>query len=452
VNKAGGPEPLGPTPLVVTVGEFSRRLHAVFRRVRAFEYLGVSGEISEWTPRQSGVYFTIKDVDAVLQCFAYNNHVRKFPTLNVGSAIVAYGAVRVVERRSRYELRADRVELTGVGALYQQYEALKQRFKELGFFDPSRKRPIPAFPRRVVLVSAQGKGAEDFLIILRERAPQVDVEFIETRVQGIGADVEIAQAMDRAARSAPDIIVLARGGGSYEDLFPFNSEPVVRAIVRSSTPVITGIGHTPDHHLADEVADLQCETPSNAAQFIVNLWQRGEERLARLELRLNREIRDVLARAVDRVDEAEEALSLIWERAVARRREALIAVERRLSAQSPAMRIARQSQRLSALHATLQSWPLHALPRWSRSVDKQSERFGALRELLFSRWTGALALAHSRLRSSDPRKPLEHGYAIVTLAGRTLREARDAVPGDEIAARLFHGVLAARVERIIENE
>ncbi len=148
---------------VFSVAEFSRKMRALFRRVPAFDYLGISGEISEWTPRPNGVYFTLKDSSAVLQCFAYHDKARKFGELPVGAAVIAYGSVRVADWRSRYELLVDDVKLTGIGELYRQYEALKERFRQLGYFEADRKRAVPAFPRSVALISAQGKGAEDFL-------------------------------------------------------------------------------------------------------------------------------------------------------------------------------------------------------------------------------------------------------------------------------------------------
>ena len=444
--------PESPQPLVITVGEFSKRLQAVFRRVRAFQYLGVSGEISEWTPRANGVYFTLKDADAVLQCFAYQNRAAAFPKLAAGAAIVAYGSLRLAEWRSRYELLVDSVALTGIGELYRQFEELKERFRALGYFDAARKRPIPAFPRRVALVSAHGKGAEDFLTTLRDRAPHVRVEFVETRVQGVGADVDVADALDRAARSGADLIVLARGGGAYEDLFAFNREPVVRAILRSTLPIITGIGHTPDHHLADDVADLACETPSNAAQYIAGLWQRGRERLEQLTLRLEREAHAAVAAAAQRGDVRDEALMLTWERATSRRRERLAASERRLSAQNPGLRVAERAQRLSASSATLRGWPLRAVPAWTRALDERRERVAGARERFLSHRANALELARSRLVAADPEKPLERGYAIVTLGGRALRDVRDVTRGDEIAALLHRGSLHARVERVSDDE
>ena len=306
---------------IYTVGEFSARMHGVFDRVRVFDSIAVSGEVSEWSERNNAVYFTLKDSRAILQCVAYSSRAQKFPNIGPGSAIVAQGRVRVAEWRSRYELLVESVRLTGIGELFQQYEELKERFRRLGYFDREHKLPIPAFPRVVGLVSAQGKGAEDFLTTLQERAPQVRIEFIQTRVQGLGADVEIAEALDRAARVRPDVIVLARGGGSYEDLFPFNCEPVVRAVWRCTTPIITAIGHTADHHLADEVADYVCETPSNAAQFIASLWQRGGERLARLTLKLDREIGSVAGSAGGRSDKLDDALSSAGQRMLLERRQ-----------------------------------------------------------------------------------------------------------------------------------
>lgn len=445
------PSPIPDGVPVFSVGDFSTRLRDVFRRVRAFEYLGIGGEISEFTDRTNGLYFTLKDVNAVLQCFAYPNRARTFPKIALGTAVIAYGTIRVAERRSRYELLVNDVRLTGIGELYQQYEALKERFRSLGFFERGRKRPIPAFPRTVALVSAHGKGAEDFQTTLRARAPQVSIEFIESRVQGIGADVEIAEALDRAARAGADVVVLARGGGSYEDLFAFNLEPVVRAILRSSVPVITGIGHTGDHHLADDVADLSCETPSNAAQYIANLWQRGGERLTRLSAQLDREMRDQFARALQRADVTAEALVRGWERSTAKRRERLAALERRLLEQNPSHRVARRITQLTALESCLKNWPPRALPQWRRALEVRVERLGRVSERYFAQRANALELASSRLSSSDPLKPLERGYAIVTKKGRALRDARDASAGDEIEAKLFVGSLTAKVEKVNEH-
>jgi exodeoxyribonuclease VII large subunit len=442
----------GAAARVYSVGEFSKRLQGVFRRVPAFSYLGVRGEVSESVPRQNGLYFTLKDADAVLQCFAYHNRALKFPDLTLGSAIVAFGSIRVAQWRSRYELLVDSVELTGIGELYRQYQELKERFRRLGFFEPDRKLPIPPFPRVVALISARGKGAEDFLTTLQDRAPQVRVKFIETRVQGVGAEVEIAEKLDRAALLHPDVIVLARGGGSYEDLFPFNREAVVRAIERARTPVITGIGHTADHHLADDVADFVCETPSNAAQYIASLWQRGGERLSRLTFQLDREMIDLLTAATERADDSSEMLVRGWDRAASQRRERLGSLERKLLERNPALQVAGRAQRLTQLSSALRAWPQLAVARWRHAGDSRSERMKVLRERFLSHRNNELALMASRLFSLDPRKPLERGYAIVTFAGHPVRIAREMKPGDELGVKLFQGSLSACVESVSDDE
>lgn len=437
--------------IVVTVGEFSKRLQEVFRRVRAFDYIGISGEVSEWTPRSNGIYFKLKDEQAALECFSYHNRARFFPNLPLGSAIVAYGNVRLAPWRSRYELVVDRVEFTGIGELFRRFEVLKERFRSEGLFERGRKRKIP-LPKVVALVSAHGKGAEDFLKTLTARAPHVRVHFIETRVQGLGADVEIAGALDRADSLGADVIVLARGGGSYEDLFAFNCEPVVRAIVRTKAPVVTGIGHTADHHLADEVADLECETPSNAAQFIANLWQTEDEKLARLKLQLDNAMREILTDRLQRADRADDSIVAAWDRVVSRLRQRAADVERRISAHNPVARVARQAQRLTESSTRLSAWPKHALDRHSREVETRGERLSSLSRLIFAKRSSALALATSQLESSDPQSPLQRGYAIVTFAGRALRDARDVAAGDSIEARLARGSLGARVEAVMIDE
>jgi exodeoxyribonuclease VII large subunit len=437
--------------IVISVSEFATRLREVFRRVRAFEYIGITGEVSQWNRRANGVYFTIKDANAVLECFAYHNRAQRFPKVALGTAVVAYGTIRVVERRSRYELLVDDLRLTGIGELYAQYEALKERFRAEGLFEAARKRSVPRFPRVVALVSARGKGAEDVMTVLRERAPHVQVRFVETRVQGVGADVEIAEALDRASRLKPDAIVVARGGGSYEDLFAFNLEPVVRAILRASAPVITGIGHTGDHHFADEVADLSCETPSNAAQFIANLWQRGEERLERLSAQLSREVRDLLARASQRGDAVHEAVERVWERYSASRREQLATLEKRLSAQSPAQRLATRLQRLTGLRARLDVWPVRAVQVWRSSAERSASRIGPAWSAFVNRRSHALDISNARLSALDPNAPLARGYAMIFHDGELVRSAGQVVPGEAIRARLGHGTLDARVEAVADE-
>jgi exodeoxyribonuclease VII large subunit len=442
-----------PSVLQLTVSQFSDRLRLWFQRRSELQRIAIVGEISEWKPQPNGnVYFNLKDDRAVLRCFAFANEARRFPEVRDGVAVVATGSVGVWERRSEYQLRALEIAPFGVGAIAAKVEALRKRLQAEGLFDDNRKRVFPRFPRRVALVSARGKGAADFETTLHERAPNVTAIFIETRVQGEGAELDIADALERASREAVDAIVLLRGGGSYEDRYPFNTEVVVRAIARSRHPVVTAIGHTGDRHLADEIADAVFKTPTAAAEYIAGSWSEVTTRLSHQGDRLAHVVDNIVVRASQRRDVAEQMLEAGMERRLSFLRRRLLELDGRLERQNPRHRLGERAMRLTTLDSALRNWPLRALPQLKRSLDVQRERLGGLRERYLSQRTNALALASSQLLSSNPEKPLERGYAIVTLGGRALRDANDAAAGDTIEAKLFHGSLQARVERVIEDE
>jgi exodeoxyribonuclease VII large subunit len=442
-----------PAVLQLTVSQFSDRLRLWFERRSELRRIAIVGEISEWKPQPNGnVYFNLKDDRAVLRCFAFANEARRFPDVRDGSAVVATGSIGVWERRSEYQLRALELAPFGIGAIAAKVEALRKRLQAEGLFDDHRKRVFPRFPRRVALVSARGKGAADFETTLHERAPNVTTVFVETRVQGEGAELDIADALERASRENVDAIVLLRGGGSYEDRYPFNTEVIVRAIARSRHPVVTAIGHTGDRHLADEVADAVFKTPTAAAEYIAGSWSEVTSRLSHQCVRLARAIDSIVVRASQRRDVTEQLLAGAMERRLSLLRRRLLELDGRLERQNPRYRLGERAMRLASIESTLRNWPLRALPQLRRTVDVQRERLTGLRERYLAQRENALALASSRLLSSDPQKPLERGYAIVTLNGRALRDARDTIRGDSIEAKLFHGSLQARVERVIEDE
>ncbi|HLX26147.1 MAG TPA: exodeoxyribonuclease VII large subunit [Candidatus Cybelea sp.] len=422
-----------PQILQLTVSQFSDRLRTLIeQRVSALRRIAIVGEISEWKPQANGnLYFTLKDDRAVLRCFAFSGEAKSFPEVGDGTAVVATGSIGVREQRSEYQLRVFELAPFGVGAMAARVEALRKRLQAEGLFDESRKRAFPRFPQRVALVSAKGKGAADFETTLREKAPNVVVTLIETRIQGDGAEIDIADAIDRASREKVDAIVVLRGGGSYEDRYPFNTEPVVRAIVRSKHPVVTAIGHTGDRHLADEAADAVFKTPTAAAEHIAGSWSEVTNRLRRQRERLDRAVDSLLVRATQRRDSADRALGSAASRRAMQKQQRLLELRERIERQNPRAKLAQRSARLASLQSAITDW---------------------LRERYFSKRTNALALASSRLLSLDPRKPLERGYAIVSHNGRALTDAREASVGSEITARLFHGTLEARVERVHENE
>lgn len=412
--------------IVRTVSEFTSGLAKWFENQKAFAGAAISGEISGLKETTGGhLSFTLKDRGATLSCIVWQSKVRNLPPVKNGLAVVAVGDVRLQAERSSYQMIVDTVQLTGIGELYAKFEALKEQFRLEGLFEPQRKRQIPQFPRRVALISAPGsKASEDFLATMRSKAPFVLVEFMATRVQGVGADVDIREAFDRAQKLDVDVIVLTRGGGSYEDLFTFNEEVVVRAIARSKHPVITAIGHQEDHHLADDVADATYGTPSKAAEAIAYAWVQTVERLARAQRDLHRAIDNALGTRSQRVQLRRAQLNGVAGTRISTAERRLVGLERRLAVQNPAQTLARTLQGVVANRTKLEAIAQRMVSNGQRRFEVNSARLSAL----------------------DPDAPLARGYARIMRAGVLVRSASDVSPGDRIEARVGHGTIDAIVE------
>ena len=414
--------------------------------------IAVRGEVSALAYKNGRMYFDLKENADILKCVVWSNTVPKLPPFQAGAEVIVGGNFKTFAPQSVYQLEVTSLELSGVGRLYAQFEALKARFRSEGLFDAARKRPMPKFPSRVALVSARGKGAEDFLTTLERRAPNVGVAFVETRVQGDGAQIEIADAIDRAARMDVDVIVIARGGGSYEDLFAFNLEPVVRAIVRSKRPVLTAIGHTGDRHLADEAADRVADTPSNAAHYFGELRDERLRTLETLARRLEASVNATLRTYVQRYDTASERLDRNAAAIVPARRNRLFAAERRLVAQTPSAQLAARARRLSALAARLHTAGPRPVEMKLRRLETFRDRLERARSDAFRALDARTRLLEARLDRFDPAAPLKLGYALVYSGGTLLRDASSALPGSQIEARLQRGTLRARVEGTMNDD
>jgi len=255
-----------------TVGEITRYIRDLFDADKNLAAVWVRGELSNLTKARSGHwYFTIKDAGAQLRCVMFRNAARTVRVdLSAGDEILVRGRVSVYEARGEYQLYADAIEAVGgVGDLHRQFEALKAKLDAEGLFDPERKQPIPAFPRRLGVVSSPTAAAwHDIQNVLRRRFPLVEVVLSPTLVQGVEAPRQIARALERLNRRDDiDTIIVARGGGSLEDLWSFNDERVARAVAASRIPVISGVGHEIDFTIVDFVADLRAPTPSAAAEL-----------------------------------------------------------------------------------------------------------------------------------------------------------------------------------------
>lgn len=416
-----------------------------------FPALWVVGEVSNLRQPASGhVYFTLKDDRAQLRCVLFRREAaRLLFELENGQDLLAFGRLDLYEARGDLQLIARQVEPRGQGALQLAFEQLRARLAREGLFDPERKRPLPAAPTCVGLVtSAHGAALRDVVRVARERAPRLRLILAATRVQGAGAEGEIAAGLQAlVAHGAAQVILLARGGGSLEDLWAFNTEVVARAVARCPLPVVTGIGHETDLCIADLVADAQASTPSTAAAAVFPdraLWRERAERLA-------------------------ERLAAAAGGRAARARERLDATVRDLTRHSPAARLSARRMRLARAHhelaraarmvlaarrtrlrepATALLRPpagLHLPPRRAR-LNHASGALRRLAERRVERARGRLAVAASTLDSLSPLAVLGRGYAIARHAGsgRVIRSPTEVQAGDAISVRVRDGTFAAR--------
>ncbi|GGA72816.1 exodeoxyribonuclease 7 large subunit [Arenimonas soli] len=418
----------------------------------SFPQVWVEGEISNFSRPASGhAYFTLKDARAQVRCALFRSNAARLRFApRDGMQVLARGRLTLYEARGDYQLVLDHLEEAGEGALRRAFEELKSRLAAEGLFDAGRKRPLPAYTRRLaVLTSPRGAAIRDVLSVLGRRFPLLDVEVLPVPVQGDGAAAQILDMLQRAGRSGRyDLILLTRGGGSLEDLWAFNDEALARAIVASPVPVVAAIGHEVDVSLADFAADLRAPTPSAAAELLVP--DRGEliDRLRRDRQRFDALLARALGAQAQRVDQAFLKLQALRPQLrLERGRHRLDALRHRLDQawQAPS---ARRGERLSRLLRRLDQ----AHPR--RRLEAHRHRLALLQRALATLPARLLEPRRQQLRglgraleSVSPLATLARGYAIVfDKEGQVLRRAADARDGDRLRARLADGDLTLKVE------
>jgi exodeoxyribonuclease VII large subunit len=469
---SANPDPKASAPRVVGVKRLADYLKRKLEGDAQLRNVSVRGEISNLNVVRSGnLHFDLKEGDALLHCFAWSSDAPHFPALANGLAVVATGSLTTYPVRSIYQLGVASLVLEGIGNIHALFEERKRKLATEGVFDPRRKRALPRFPFRVALVSSRSaNGAIDFVTLLRERAPHVNVVWCETSVQGPAAPQEICAALRRASALDVDAIVVTRGGGSFEDLFAFSDESVVRAVAKASHPVLSAIGHTADQQLCDFAADLHVETPSAAAKSVgMSLGElleridrdrlRGrravERGLERLEARLTKTLtrsklsdsRSFLQPLSQRLDDAEGRLGDAAVRARLRAADRLRAVARRLDAHDPSRRLAERAARIQRASLTLGG----AMRRISERAERRRVDAAARLERSalgsLERRLRRLELVRVRLEGNNPERLLQQGYAIVTYGDTIVRDPALVPVGEVVVARLAHGTLSARVER-----
>lgn len=371
-----------------------------------FTDVWVKGEISNFHhhPSSGHMYFTLKDAGSELRCtmFRINNSYLKFKP-NDGMEVRLFGLVTVYEKRGQVQLKVSIMEPLGLGDLYKSFELLKKSLNEEGLFLEKHKEKIPSYPINIgIITSGSSSACQDILNVLSRRAPNINVLILSVRVQGDGAADEIVQAINTFNEyGGVDVLILARGGGSIEDIWSFNEEKVARAIFSSSIPIISGIGHETDFTIADFVSDLRAPTPSAAAELAAPLLDDMLLSISETQSRLIRSMKNQLEQKWQIKDQ----------------------LDKRIANQQPATKIERQSEKLSQLYK-----------RFILAIDIKCEKY--------SKHTESLS---KQLINLGPKHVLERGYAIpFDQSGNIIRRADQISVGEEFALKTARGSLSAK--------
>jgi exodeoxyribonuclease VII large subunit len=393
---------------VYTVHQVTQYIKDVFEMDSLLQDVWVEGEVSNCVQSAAGhMYFTLKDARAQISCVLWRSQVAVLEHLpSDGQAMMVHGRVSVYEVHGRYQLYVDRLQPVGTGALFLQFQALKERLQQEGLFDAERKRALPPYPRRIgVVTSPIGAAVRDILHILKRRYPLVEILLAPTLVQGNEAPPRIVSAIEMLnAHTDVDLIIVARGGGSLEELWAFNDERVARAIVASRIPVISGVGHETDYTIADFVADVRAPTPSAAAELAVPDQYALRDQIAQYGGALHQGMTQHLR-------------------------------EKRRETDNGVMLLRRFS-------------PRAAVDRWRQQLDGQRQRLLAqqIHRLVLQREQAAGLWL--RLEALSPQSILNRGYAVVCRrdTGVVVKRTIQVVSGDAIDVRVSDGHFSGTVD------
>jgi exodeoxyribonuclease VII large subunit len=435
---------------VFTVTELTVRIRDLLEE-RFFE-IWVEGELSNCRVWNTGhLYFTLKDASTQLRGVIFRSALRylRFKPVD-GLRVVARGRISVYEPKGEYQLLCEHMEPHGLGSLQLAFDQLKQRLQEEGLFDPSRKRPLPALPRKIgIVTSLDGAAIRDIVKVLRRRHRNAHLIVRPARVQGEGAAEDVARGLRAVARvPGVDVVIVGRGGGSIEDLWAFNEEIVARAIARSPVPVISAVGHETDVTIADFVADLRAPTPSAAAEMVVTAKDQFCSLIDRLHERLAASARGRLQRLSRRVHaaNARPAFAAFPGRLALRGR--YVSELTHASTQAVRAQVTRERRDLAQLARRLGLFdPARRLAVIRTSLAKADGRLGAAMNRRRDRGASQLGNLVGRLETLSPLAVLGRGYAVCWNADRTriVRTSGDVRTGDSVQVTLAVGTLECQV-------
>jgi len=420
---------------------------------REYSDIWVEGEISNFRAHDSGhLYFTLKDQNAQIKAVMFRSQARllRFRPEN-GMQVVSRGRVTIYEDRGELQISAEYLEPKGAGALQVAFEQLKAKLEAEGLFDAARKKPIPTLPRRIgIVTSPQAAALRDILNVLRRRHDTAGILIFPAQVQGEAAALEVTAGVRyfNKARNV-DVIIVARGGGSAEDLAAFNHEGLARAVAASEIPVISAIGHETDFTIIDFVADLRAPTPSAAAELVIRSRQEVEEQAEALRQRLARAMRyrllmgrqaltelarhGAFARMMELINQRQQKLDDLLYRLERSQRQMLEQQRRRWESAAAAVRHYDVRRMLTGI---------------GKEIDARVAAIAAATRRLLLQRRSRLEQLSGQIEALSPLGILERGYALVfDSSGRLLKDAELVTPGDEISARLFRGTVTAVVKK-----
>lgn len=412
---------------IYTVSELTRELKNLIEE--SFPPIWVEGEVTDFRPARSGhLYFSLKDEHALLHCIVFEEE-RTFATISLrnGAKVRVYGELNLYEKGGKYSFIVHRVYPVGVGDLSAKFEQLKQKLRAEGLFDQAHKKPIPEFPESIGVVTAiSGAAIKDIVNVIRRRSPNTEIVVRSAKVQGDGAEYDIAAGIDELCEYGKcDVIIVSRGGGSQEDLWAFNEEVVARAIYRASIPVVSAVGHDIDYTIADFVADLRAPTPSAAAELIVKDRRELLDNIRTREDQIKRSLTKKISELNDKLDSFEKSYGF----------------------RKPLDIIYQKFQTLDELDHRLNSSLTHL-------IDLKRERFNFIASKTMQVIRQSLENAKNRttflerrLTDVSPIATLKRGYSICfKLPDQIIvRRSKELSPADNVRIKFYEGEAKCKV-------
>ncbi|MDI3472936.1 MAG: exodeoxyribonuclease large subunit [Thermotogaceae bacterium] len=436
-------------PVIYKVSQITSKIKELLETDPELIDVVVEGEVSNWKIRGDHAYFVLKDEEAVLNCVMFGA-VHRARNIEDGFHVLAYGRIGVYEKRGQYQLYCEQIQVVSkVGLLYQRYEELKNKLRKEGIFDKPKK-VIPVFPKRIGVITSRDSAAyRDIYKVISKRYPLVEIYLFHTSVQGKEALVEIPKALKIADKYSLDLLILARGGGSIEDLWAFNEEVVVKSAFNLKTPLITGVGHEIDTTLVDFVADLRAPTPTGAASAAV-------PDIEELRHRLDLLLKNILSKLIAKLRMLDDLIKKDYRILVRNSPEQiLLKKSEELEKNFKDLLKAFEKKLENLSHETLRYSEILKRVGLHNRIELYSENLKNRIKQLFRLENSVLIDSERRLESTlknlkalKPTKPLERGFAIVRKSGKIVNASKLS-EGDNVTIEFIDGKAKSTIEKVI---